>query len=173
MNKIKFKYIVKSCLALFGGTIILTISKRYPCACMHTCTHNVSYSKKWCQIRILCACELAAVLIPLLILLCCADKPTLGPEHLSELFDIVKGAKAKWRNIGTSMGFSHEELSEIPHTIGLTDDTGYFQELLQRWLNRAPPRYSFPRVEELASALREVRMDRTAYNLEHHSFTGL
>ena len=104
--------------------------------------------------------------------MCCADEPPLGPEHLSELFDIVKGAKEKWRSIGTSLGFSHE-LDGIPRTIGLTDDSGYFQELLKRWLNRAPHRYSFPRVEELASALREAGMHLTAYNLEHHSFTDL
>ena len=114
----------------------------------------------------------------MLVLLCCSDKPTLesdqpilGPDHLSEFFETVRDAKKKWRNIGTSMGFSREELSEIQHTIGLTDDTGYFQELLKRWLNRAPPRYSFPQVEELASALREAGMHRTAYDLEHHSFT--
>ena len=111
----------------------------------------------------------------MLVLLCCSDKPTdqptLGPDHLSEFFETVRGAKEKWSDIGTSMGFSHEELRGITHTIGLTDDTDYFQELLKRWLNRAPPQYSFPRVEELASALREVRMDRTAYDLEHHSFT--
>ena len=114
----------------------------------------------------------------MLVLLCCSDKPTLdpdqptlGPDHLSELFDTVRSAKEKWRNIGTSMGFSNVELTAITNTTGLTDDTDYFQELLKRWLNRAPPQYSFPRVEELASALHEVRMDRTAYDLEHNSFT--
>ena len=103
--------------------------------------------------------------------MCCSDKPTLGPDHLNELFVTVKGAKEKWRNIGTFMGFGHE-LDEIPRTIGLTDDTGYFQELLKRWLNRAPPQYSFPHMEELASALREAGMHRTAYNLEHYSFVN-
>ena len=114
----------------------------------------------------------------MLVLLCCSDKPTLdpdqptlGPDHLSEFFEAVRGAKEKWRNIGTSMGFSHRELSEIQHYIGLTDVTGYFQELLKRWLNRAPPRYSFPQVKELASALCEAGMYRTAYDLEHNSFT--
>ena len=101
-------------------------------------------------------------------LMCCADKPTLGPDHLSELFETVKGAKEKWSDIGTRLGFGHE-LDEIPRTIGLTDDSGYFRELLKRWLNRAPPQYTFPRVKELASALREARMHRTAYDLEHHS----
>ena len=114
----------------------------------------------------------------MLVLLCCSDKPTLesdqptlGPDHLSEFFEAVKGAKEKWKNIGTSIGFRHGELDAITCTIGLTDDTGYFRELLKRWLNRAPPRHSFPRVEELASALREAGMHRTAYDLEHNSFT--
>ena len=114
----------------------------------------------------------------MLVLLCCSDKPTLesdqptlGPDHLSEFFEAVKGAKEKWKNIGTSIGFRHRELDAITCTIGLTDDTGYFRELLKRWLNRAPPRHSFPRVEELASALREAGMHRTAYDLEHNSFT--
>ena len=114
----------------------------------------------------------------MLVLLCCSDKPTLdpdqptlGPDHLSEFFEAVRGAKERWSDIGTSMGFSHEELFEITYTNGLTDDTGYFRELLKRWLNRAPPRHSFPQVEELASALREAGMHRTAYDLEHNSFT--
>ena len=107
-------------------------------------------------------------------LMCCADKPTLGPDHLSELFETVRGAKEKWRNIGTSLGFSYEELSEIPRTIGLTDDSEYFHELLRRWLNRAPPRYSFPQVEELASALRKAGRHQTVYDLEHcRSFTDM
>ena len=114
----------------------------------------------------------------MLVLLCCADnptldpdQPTLGPDHLSEFFETLIFAKEKWRNIGTSMGFSREELSKIRNTDGLNDDTGYLQELLKRWLNRAPPHYSFPRLEELASALRQAGMHLTAYNLEHNSFT--
>ena len=96
-----------------------------------------------------------------------AGRATLGPEHLDKLFVTVLAAKEDWRAIGTSLGFGIEELNEITGVISMHNSHGFFQELLRRWLNRAPPNHPFPQVRHLASALRDVGMHRIALdNLE-------
>ncbi|KAL5505493.1 hypothetical protein EMCRGX_G006936, partial [Ephydatia muelleri] len=76
----------------------------------------------------------------------------LDPEDVDSLFGIVKGAKAKWRDIGHELGFTLKEMDEIVQKKGISQDQDYFQELLDLWLNWAPPQRPFPCTEDLLDA---------------------
>ena len=63
------------------------------------------------------------------------------------------------------LGFTHDESEGIVRHPGLHGVKDYMDELLSRWLKRAPPKHPLPCVEDLATALRSVEEDRTAYDL--------
>ena len=90
----------------------------------------------------------------------------LEPEDLDKLFDLLRLASKHWRNIGRQLRFTLQELDRITTKTGLSQDEHYFQELLDLWLNRAPPLHQFPFAEDLARALREVKSHRLAFKLE-------
>ena len=90
----------------------------------------------------------------------------LDPEDVDALFEIVKGAKAKWRDIGRELGFTVKEIDNIVAKKGISQDQDYFQELLDLWLNWAPPEKSFPCTEDLLEALRHIGQHRLALKLE-------
>ncbi|KAL5505499.1 hypothetical protein EMCRGX_G006944 [Ephydatia muelleri] len=90
----------------------------------------------------------------------------LDPEDVDSLFGIVKGAKAKWRDIGRELGFTLKEMDEIVQKKGISQDQDYFQELLDLWLNWAPPQRPFPCTEDLLDALRRIGQHRLALKLE-------
>ena len=90
----------------------------------------------------------------------------LDPEDVDSLFGIVKGAKAKWRDIGRELGFTLKEMDEIVQKKGISQDKDYFQELLDLWLNWAPPQIPFPCTEDLLDALRHIGQHRLALKLE-------
>ena len=79
-------------------------------------------------------------------------------------------AASKWKEVGLALGFLAHELDEVEKTPTLIvgGPQAYFREILRRWLNRAPPNYSFPTMAALVEALRAstVKLDRLAYNLE-------
>ena len=83
------------------------------------------------------------------------------------LCEAVSEAAANWRALGRELGFNHDELTEVTRCSGLHGDKDYMDELLSRWLKRAPPGHPLPCVEDLATALRSksVREARTAYDL--------
>ena len=91
----------------------------------------------------------------------------LDPEDVDSLFGIVKGAKAKWRDIGRELGFTLKEMGEIVQKKGISQDQDYFQELLDLWLNWAPPQRPFPCTEDLVDALRHIGQHRLARTLEN------
>eukprot|EP00731_Ephydatia_muelleri_P005380 Em0002g1556a len=91
----------------------------------------------------------------------------LDPEDVDSLFGIVKGAKAKWRDIGRELGFTLKEMDEIVQKKGISQDQDYFQELLDLWLNWAPPEKPFPCTEDLLDALRHIGQHRLALKLEN------
>ncbi|KAL5505482.1 hypothetical protein EMCRGX_G006919 [Ephydatia muelleri] len=91
----------------------------------------------------------------------------LNPEDVDSLFGIVKGAKAKWRDIGRELGFTLKEMDEIVQKKGISQDQDYFQELLDLWLNWAPPQRPFPCTEDLLDALRRIGQHRLALTLEN------
>ena len=82
------------------------------------------------------------------------------------LCEAVSEAAANWRDVGEALKFSHDQLKAITKEKSLDTDEHYMQELLSRWLKRAPPKHPLPCVEDLATALRSVEEDRTAYDLE-------
>ena len=79
--------------------------------------------------------------------------------------EAVNEAAAEWRDVGRKLGFTRDELDDIVTHPGLHRVKDYMDELLSRWLKRAPPNHPLPCVEDLATALRSVGEDRTAYGL--------
>lgn len=76
-------------------------------------------------------------------------------NDLDALFEFVENAAPQWRNIGTKLGFRKVDLDAITAKTGLREDAHYFQELLLKWLNWAPPDHSLPYTEDLATALQK------------------
>ena len=81
------------------------------------------------------------------------------------LCEAVSEAAAKWRDVGKALTFSYDQLKAIANEKSLNTDDHYMQELLSRWLKWAPPNHPLPCVEDLATALRSVEEERTAYDL--------
>lgn len=90
----------------------------------------------------------------------------LDPDDIDALFSFVSNAKSKWKEIGRNLGFTMKDLSDIVTMKAVNQDQDCFQELLQRWLNWAPPCRSFPYTEDLVGALRHVELHRLALSLE-------
>ena len=89
----------------------------------------------------------------------------LSDEDHEHLFRRVRNASARWRNIGSALGFTHGQLEDIVQTRALHTNEHYMCELLSRWLRWAPPNHSWPCKEDLATALRSVGEERVAYFL--------
>ena len=98
-------------------------------------------------------------------------KHKLEESDLDDIFEFVKSASPKWRDIGRSLKFTHAELSAIVPQGGLTEQHHYFEELLHSWLQRAPPCNYFPYTEDLIKALRDVKLHKLAYDLEKKTDT--
>ena len=81
------------------------------------------------------------------------------------LCEAVSEAAAMWRDVGEALKFSYDQLEAIADKRSLRTDEHFLQELLSRWLKQAPPNHPLPCVEDLATALRSVGEDRTAYDL--------
>ena len=96
-------------------------------------------------------------------------KHKLTPNDLEAIFDFVEGAHLHWKDIGRQLKMGHTETSSIVTTPGLTQTKDYFQELLHRWLKRAPPIHPFPTTEDLADALRGAGSENIAYKLAKHN----
>ena len=91
----------------------------------------------------------------------------LDPEDVDSLFEVVKSAKSKWRDIGRELGFALKEVENVVQKKGISQDQDYFQELLDLWLNWAPPERPFPCTEDLLEALRRIGQHRLALKLEN------
>ena len=70
--------------------------------------------------------------------------PLNRKDHQS-LCEAVSEAAAKWRDVGEALKFSYDELGLIASERSLRKDEHYMQELLSRWLKRAPPNHPLPR----------------------------
>ena len=94
-----------------------------------------------------------------------AASDPLSEEDHSWLFQKIKKVSVKWRDVGVALGFSFDKLEPIANKGSLNTDEHYMQELLSRWLKWAPPNHPLPCLEDLATALRSVEEERTAYDL--------
>ena len=90
--------------------------------------------------------------------------PLCSEDH-QWLCTTMSKAAARWRALGRKLGFTHDELGDVVRYPGLNEDKDYMDELLSRWLKWAPPNHPLPCVEDLASSLRSVGEERTAYDL--------
>ena len=92
----------------------------------------------------------------------------LRERDLAGLTHTLKGAEAKWMTIGLALGFLDDELTIIQHKPLLIPEgvTGYFRDLLSRWLKWAPPNHRWPTLEALATALNEAGEEGRAYDLK-------
>ena len=74
----------------------------------------------------------------------------------------------KWRVIGTALKFNKKSLEAIEISTSTGEPAACLNELVTRWLNRAPPKYSFPTLEVLLEALRDeaIGEHRIAYFME-------
>jgi len=85
---------------------------------------------------------------------------------MEQLLPIV----SHWKDLGLQLGLTLNELTTIENTPLLIPcaPTSFLQEMLHRWLNRAPPSHPFPTITKLCDALRSctVGEERVAYDLE-------
>ena len=84
-----------------------------------------------------------------------AENHILSVDDADALLAFVNSAAPQWRNIGTRLGFPQVDLDDIQTKPGLSEDGHFFQELLYRWLNWAPPDHEYPCTEDLAAAIQE------------------
>ena len=80
----------------------------------------------------------------------------------AELCKITKSASGEWRSIGGELGFSIDELDSIVREPGRHGDVDYYQAMLRKWLDWAPPNHNDPTLQCLISALRVVGKERLA-----------
>ena len=77
----------------------------------------------------------------------------------------MRSAAPQWRDIGRHLGFKLTELNDmIPKNNTPVD---YLEEMLEQWLNWAPPYRSYAYTEDLAEALREAKLEKLAHTLEN------
>eukprot|EP00731_Ephydatia_muelleri_P015895 Em0009g319a len=88
----------------------------------------------------------------------CADNHT-------EICQNTKSASSKWRAIGGELGFTFDELDSIVREPGRNGVVDYYQAMLRRWLDWAPPNHTDPTLQHLISALRAVGKEKQAANL--------
>ena len=63
-----------------------------------------------------------------------AASDPLNEEDHKWLFQKIKKAAAKWRDVGEALEFSYDQLEAIANKASLKTDEHYMQELLSRWL---------------------------------------
>ena len=89
----------------------------------------------------------------------------LDPEDSSDLLAAVRSAASQWRDIGRHLGFKLTELNDmIPKNNAPVD---YLEEMLEQWLNWAPPLRSYAYTEDLVEALRAAKLEKLAHTLEN------
>ena len=71
----------------------------------------------------------------------------------------------KWRAIGRKLGFTMIELDSIVREPGWNGDEDYYEAMLMRWLDWAPPIHTPPSLQSLLSALRAAGKERHANDL--------
>ena len=84
-------------------------------------------------------------------------------EHLQPCANV-------WKKLGLQLGLQSAELKSIESMPVLIPDgpAAFLQEMMDTWLNQAPPSHPFPTITKLCNALRSctVRQERVAYEIE-------
>ena len=77
----------------------------------------------------------------------------------------LKPIASQWKAFGLQLGLSSGELDTIAATLLLIPGVpvAYLQEVLKRWLDRAPP---FPTLTKLCDALRSSAVNQSRIALE-------
>jgi len=100
----------------------------------------------------------------------CSDKGKgiLGEGDLPNLLVLLRNAVPHWRNVGVYLEFGSSELDAIERMPLLIPEgcPGCFREMLSQWLKWYPPNHPPPTVHNLASALRRIGEEATAFQLE-------
>ena len=94
-----------------------------------------------------------------------AIKATLNECEHGNIFQCTKSACDKWRAIGRELGFTSDELDSIVREPGRNGDEDYYEAMLRRWLDWAPPNHTTPSLQTLQSALRVAGKERQANDL--------
>ena len=88
---------------------------------------------------------------------------------MSSLLHPLSEHAAKWREIGTYLGFRPGELATICGHSLLLSPTDWLQEMLSQWLQWAPGdsrgSKSFATLEDLKTALYQAGLGATAHDL--------
>ena len=90
----------------------------------------------------------------------------LAENDHTKIFQTTKSANGRWRAIGRCLGFAIDELDSIVREPGRHVDEDYYEAMLRRWLDWAPPNHTPPSLQSLLSALRTEGKDIQANNLE-------
>ncbi|KAL5510296.1 hypothetical protein EMCRGX_G005822 [Ephydatia muelleri] len=90
---------------------------------------------------------------------------TLNECDHGNIFQSTKSARDKWRAIGWELGFTSDELDSIVREPGRNGDEDYYEAMLKRWLDWAPPNHTPPSLQSLLSVLRAVGKERQANDL--------
>ena len=90
---------------------------------------------------------------------------TLNECDHANIYLSTKSACSKWRAIGWELGFTTDELDSIVREPGRHGDGDYYEAMLRRWLDWAPPNHTHPSIQSLLSALRAVGKERQANDL--------
>ena len=93
---------------------------------------------------------------------------TLRPGDLAILQSLLKPATPHWKEVGLSLGFNNSDLAtiELMPLLIPKGPTGYFSEMLNQWLNWAPPNHPWPTGEALVVALQNSGDEQLAEFIE-------
>ena len=89
----------------------------------------------------------------------------LNEDDHGNIFGSTKSACDKWRTVGRELGFTMNKLDSIVREPGRNGDEDYYEAMLMKWLNWAPPNHCYPSLQTLLSALRVAGKERLANDL--------
>ena len=90
----------------------------------------------------------------------------LSDDHHTLLFILTKTASDRWRAIGRNLGFAEDQLNTIVHEPDCLYVQDYYEAMLKRWLDWAPPNHGYPTLDGLVTALRAAGKERLANDME-------
>lgn len=71
----------------------------------------------------------------------------------------------EWMDLGRELGFKFAEIKNISATYLGSGNRVCLQELLDRWLNWAPPNHKLPAIDNIITAVRKLGHEKLAWKL--------